>query len=292
MNYRKKYALAGFLFVLPSFVYYLMVFLYPLLLSFFNSFSKVNLLFGTNTFIGFKNYTNLFSRADFIQSIGITFTFVALSVPIILFVDLVMADLLASVKGKWGSFLITLSFLPFLVSMVSAGMIWDWLFDPNLGLVNEVLKVFGILNPPLWLRSPDTALFSTVIITLWTRSPFGILILIGGIKNVSSSLYEAAGLDGASPWQQFIHITFPLINPQLIMVLTLETIFAFRAFDTIYTATGGGPAGSTKTLMIYMIKDLFNQNYGMASALTVMLLLLLFLISLSQQLILSKRIEY
>ncbi len=292
MNVRKKYALAGFLFVLPSFIYYLFIFLYPLGLSFVNSFSKVNFLAGTRLFVGLDNYRSLFLRSDFWQAVGVTGLYVVMTVPLLIVVALWVANALAKFKGRGGLCLTTIVFLPFIVSMVSAGMIWDWLFDPNLGLINSVLRFAGVQNPPSWLRSPDTALWATVVITLWIRSPFSIMILLGGIKTVPESLYEAAELDGVSAVQRFFHITLPLINPQLIMVLTLETIFAFKAFDQIYVATGGGPAGSTKTLMIYMIKDLFNQNYGMASALTVLLLLVLFCISLAQQLFLRKKVEY
>jgi ABC-type sugar transport system permease subunit len=252
----------------------------------------VDILAGSSLFVGLKNYRELFMRSDFLSSVAITLKFVVISVPCIMVFDMIIANLLAGKKGKSGSVLTTLSFLPFMVSMVSAGMIWDWLFDPNLGLVNTVLRFVGMNAAPLWLRSPSTALISVVIITLWIRAPFGILIFIGGIKNVPESLYEAADLDGVTPLQKFFRITLPLINPQMIMVLTLETIFAFKAFDTIYTATGGGPAGSTKTLMIYMISDLFNQTYGMASALTVLLLLVLFGLSLLQQILLRRTVEY
>ena len=175
--------------------------------------------------------------------------------------------------------------------MAAAGMVWDWILDPSLGLMNALLGAVG-LPQPLWLRSPESALYSTLLITLWIRAPFGIMILMGGIQNVSQDLYEAASLDGATPIQKFFRITVPLINPQLIMVLTLETIFAFRAFDQIYTSTGGGPAGATRTLMIYLVKDLFNSDYGMASALTVMMLIVMFAISLIEQTLLKKKVEY
>ncbi|QQO10982.1 carbohydrate ABC transporter permease [Breznakiella homolactica] len=292
MNMKKKYALAGAAFVLPSFLYYLFVFLYPLVLCFFNSFSKVNLLMGTSDFIGMVNYTNLFQRTDFFQSIRVTVLYVVLTVPVLITVALWVANTLSRFTGRFSSLLTTLVFLPFMVSMVSAGMVWDWLFDPNLGLINNILKFFHVVNPPSWLRATNTALISTVIITLWIRSPFSIMILLGGIKNVPGELYEAAELDGVNAFQRFFRITLPLINPQLVMVLTLETIFAFKAFDQIYVATGGGPAGSTKTIMIYLIKDLFNQNYGMASALTVLILVVLFCISLFQQLVLRKKVEF
>jgi ABC-type sugar transport system permease subunit len=176
--------------------------------------------------------------------------------------------------------------------MVSAGMIWDWLMDPNLGLINTVLSFLGVDNLPLWLRGTETALYSAIIINLWIRCPFGILIFIGGVKNIPQSYYEAAMIDGASAIKRFFKITLPLLNPQIIMILTLETIFGFKIFDTIYASTGGGPAGSTKTIMIYLIKDVYQKDYGMASAITVLLVLCLFTISLLQQVFLTKRVEY
>lgn len=292
MTTQNKYKLTGFLFVLPSFLYFLFVFLYPLLLCFVNAFCRVNFLLDTRTFVGLSNFRDLISREAFWQSTGITLKFVVMSVPLLLVVDLFVAYSLSKLRSRWGAFLTTLSFIPFIVSMVSAGIVWDWLMDPNLGLINNVLRAVGVSNPPLWLRAPQSALYSTLPITVWVRAPFGIMILLGGMQNVPASLYEVADLDGVSPIRKFFKITLPLINPQLIMVLTLETIFAFRAFDQIYTSTGGGPAGSTRTIMIYLIKDLFTNNYGLASALTVILILTLFIISLCQQVFLRRTVDY
>lgn len=291
MKTKNKYKLTGFLFVLPSFLYFIFVFLYPLILSFVNSLSKVNLMLGTRDYIGLTNFKNLFSREYFWQSLSITIKFAIMSVPLLIVVDLFVANKLSQIKGIFGNTLQTFSFLPFIVSMTAAGMVWDWILDPTFGIANTLLSALQ-LPTSMWLRSPDSALTSTLLITLWVRAPFGIMILLGGIQNVPKDLYEAAEIDGVKPSQKFFKITLPLINPQLIMVLTLETIFAFRAFDQIYTSTGGGPAGATRTLMIYLIKDLFNSNYGMASALTVLMLIFMFVISLLEQLFLKKKVDY
>lgn len=291
MKTKNKYKLTGFLFVLPSFLYFIFVFLYPLILSFVNSLSKVNLMLGTRNYIGLTNFINLFSREYFWQSLNITLKFAIMSVPLLIVVDLFVANKLSQIKGAFGNTLQTFSFLPFIVSMTAAGMVWDWILDPTFGIANTLLSAFH-LPTSMWLRSPDSALTSTLLITLWVRAPFGIMILLGGIQNVPNDLYEAAEIDGVKPSQRFFKITLPLINPQLIMVLTLETIFAFRAFDQIYTSTGGGPAGATRTLMIYLIKDLFNSNYGMASALTVLMLIFMFVISLLEQAFLKKKVDY
>ena len=292
MKIHSKYALAGALFVLPSFLYYLFIFLYPLILCFMNSFSRVNLLMGTRVFTGLINYTNLFERVDFLKAINRTIVYVVLTVPSLLIITIWVANALARMKTSVSMLLTSLVLLPFMVSMVSAGIIWDWLFDPNLGLINNVLKLFHVAKPPLWLRSPDTALISTVIITLWIRCPFSIMILFGGMINVPAELYEVADLDGIGSIRRFFTITLPLINPQILLVTTLETIFAVRIFDVIYVATADGPAGSTRTIMIYMITELFNTNYGMASAFTVLMLAVLFCISLCQQLLLKRSVEF
>jgi ABC-type sugar transport system permease subunit len=292
MKIQNKYALAGLLFVLPAFVYYLLLFLYPLLYCVINSFNKINIFLGVRTFLGFTNYTNLFKRADFYSAIRITLTYSLITVPMLLITALWISNAIAGIKSEARSILTTIVFLPFMVSMVSAGIVWDWLFEPNLGLINNFLKVIHIANPPLWLRSTNTALISTIIITLWIRSPFSIMILYGGIINVPGELYEAAELEGINSFQRFFRITLPLINPQLLLVLVLETIYTFKAFDQIYVTTAGGPAGSTKTIMIYLIQDLFNQNYGMASALTVLILVVLFTISLIQHLVVQKKVDY
>lgn len=291
MTKRNRYAVVGFLFVLPSLLYYLFVFMGPLLLSFVNAMCRINFLLGTRDFVGFKNYSNLFSRKYFWESLFITLKFAVMSVPMMLVVDLFVANKISQFKGNLNMVLSSMVFIPFIVSMAAAGIVWDWLLDPNLGLVNNVLMALH-LPTSLWLRSPDTALYSTLLITLWIRAPFGIMILLGGISNVPGDLYEAADLDGVNAWQKFWKVTLPLINPQMVMVFTLETIYAFRAFDQIYTSTGGGPGGSTRTLMIYLIKELFNSDYGMASALTVLMLACLFLISLLEQSFLRRKVDY
>jgi ABC-type sugar transport system permease subunit len=287
-----KYSLSGFLFLLPAIIVYIAVFLSPLVLCFYNSFFKINMIGWIRDFRGFTNYTNLFARGDFLQSVLITVQYVLMTVPLEVVIAVWVANTISSMKSRGALVSTTLVFLPFMVSMVAAGIVWNWLFDPALGLVNVMLRGIGMSNLPQWLLSGKTALLSTVIITMWIRLPFGIMILYGGIKGVSPDLYEAADLEGVSPFQRFFHITLPLINPQVVLVITLETIFAFRAFDQIFAATAGGPAGATRTLMIYMIQDLFRTNYGMASALTVLLLVTLFIISIAQQLLLRRTVDY
>jgi multiple sugar transport system permease protein len=289
---QQKYSLVGACFLLPSLVVYLCVFFYPLLLCFFNSFGKVNLMMGSWTFNGLKNYTNLFKRADFIRAVQVTFRYVVMLVPALMVICVWVANMLSQMKPKASSISTTIIFLPFMVAMVSAGIIWEWVFDPNFGIVNTLLQFLGLTNTPGWLLNSETALISTVVITIWIRCPFSIMILYGGMRNVPEELYEAAEIDGVNPFQRFFRLTLPLINPQLVLSLTLDMIFAFRAFDQIYSATMGGPGGATRTVMIYLIVNVFIENYGMASAITVLALLFLFVISVLQQTLLKRVVEY
>ncbi|GHV91097.1 ABC transporter permease [Spirochaetia bacterium] len=292
MKIQHKYSIAGACFLLPSLIVYFCVFFYPLILCFINSFGKVNLILGSWTFNGLKNYTNLFKRADFIRAVQVTFQYVLMLVPTLLVLCLWVANTVSQMKPRASGISTTIIFLPFMVAMVSAGIIWDWVFDPGFGIVNTVLSFLGMTTPPGWLRSSETALLSTVIITIWIRCPFSIMILYGGMRNVPEELYEAAEIDGVNPFQRFFKLTLPLINPQLVLSLTLDMIFAFRAFDQIYSATMGGPGGATRTVMIYLIVNVFIENYGMASAITVLALLFLFVISVLQQALLKRVVEY
>jgi multiple sugar transport system permease protein len=289
---QQKYSVAGVLFLLPSLIVYLCVFFYPLILCFVNSFGRVNLIMGSWSFNGFRNYINLFRREDFIRAVQVTLRYVVMLVPVLLVLCLWVANTVSRMKPKASAVSTTIIFLPFMVAMVSAGIIWGWVFDPAFGITNTVLRFLGMTNPPGWLRSSETALLSTVIITIWIRCPFTIMILYGGMRNVPEELYEAAELEGVNPFQRFFRLTLPLINPQLVLAFTLDMIFAFRAFDQIYSATMGGPGGATRTVMIYLIVNVFIENYGMASAITVLALLSLFVISVLQQTLLKRVVEY
>jgi ABC-type sugar transport system permease subunit len=232
-------------------------------------------------------------RADFILAVKVTVTYVLMLVPALMVICLWVANTVSRMKSKAAGLSTTIIFLPFMVAMVSAGIIWDWVLDPNFGIINALLRTVGVAQPPGWLRVSETALLSAVIISIWIRCPFSIMILYGGMKNVPEELYEAAEIDGINSVQRFFKLTLPLINPQLVLAFTLDMIFAFRAFDQIYAViNGGAPAPAVRTVMVYLISNVFTENYGMASAITVLMLLSLFLISVLQQTLLKRVVEY
>jgi multiple sugar transport system permease protein len=287
-----RYSVHGILFVLPAVVYFLAVFFYPLVLALWNSFNRVNLISKESTWVGLRNYLKLLRSEELGSSVKITVLYVLLTVPATFVLSLLLSVTVAGMRR--GAFLLfsTLFFLPFVTSAVSAGMIWGWVLDPNFGIVNTVLRALGMRRNVLWLRSMKTALVSVAIIAVWMRLGFDILIFTSGLLGISPSYYEAARIEGASEAQRFFLITLPFLNPQMVMVLMLELIFAFRAFGTINVTTEGGPGGATKTLMIYLMKDLFHYDFGAASALTVLVMVFLISISVLQRVFLRRVVQY
>ena len=285
MRTRNKYMLTGFLFVLPSFLYFLFVFLYPLILSFVNSLCRVNLLLNTKQFVGFQNFANLFSREYFWQSLVITLKFAVICVPMMMVVDLFVAERLSRLKGSLGAMLTTLSFLPFIVSMAAAGMVWDWILDPNFGLMNALLGALH-LPQPLWLRSPDSALYSTLLITLWIRAPFGIMILLGGIQNVPTELYEAASIDGVNTWQKFWYVTLPQLKNTTFFILIMLTIQCFKVYDIVYMLAGAG-SGALSEATTVLVYEIYNSAFrywrlGVASAEALVLFAIVLVVTIVQ----------
>ena len=288
-----RYSKYGFFFVLPSFLYFCMVFFYPLVMAFWNSFHHVNILLNTRTWVGLGKFVKLVNHTGFQNSALITFKYVLLIVPSILILSLSLAAIIASFRRKvLVDAVSTIFFLPVVASLVSAGIIWQWIFDPTLGIVNNVLHFMGVRQPPSWLQDPGIALPTVAVIGLWARLGLDIVIFVTAIHSIPPVYYEAADIDGASEMQKFTGITLPLLNPQIVMVSTIELIFAFKAFDQIVVTTSGGPSGATKTVLVYLLKDVFNNDYGAASALTVIILAFLFVISFLQWKFVTSRVEY
>jgi multiple sugar transport system permease protein len=287
-----RYARYGFFFVLPSVLFFGFVFFYPLALAFWNAFRTVNILQGSSDWVGIGKFIKVLGHSGFQRSVLVTCGYVLMVVPALLVFSLALSAIVVSLRQKFfGDVATTIFFLPVVTSLVSAGIIWQWIFDPTLGVVNNLLGALGIQHSLTWLQSPATALPTVAVIGFWVRLGFDLVIFVTAMNGISESYYEAAEIDGASEFQQFVRITLPLLNPQIVMVSTIEFIFAFKAFDQIFVTTRGGPAGATKTVMVFLLKDVFNNDYGAACAITVLLLGFLFTISFIQWRFFSTRVE-
>lgn len=264
---------AAFFFLLPWFLGLLVITLGPMLASLYLSFTKYNLL-QPPVFNGLENFERMFTDERLHASLGVTFTYVLVSVPLQLALALGLAMLLdRGVRGL--SFYRSAFYLPSLIGgSVAIAVLWRTIFGTD-GLFNQGLGIFG-LEGQGWISEPSTALSTLIVLNVWT---FGapMVIFLAGLRQVPASLYEAASVDGASRWRQFFSVTLPLITPIIFFNLVLQIIHAFQAFTQAFVVSGGtgGPADSTLFYSLYLYQRGFGAfDMGYASALAWLLLLI------------------
>lgn len=243
-----------------------------MLASFFLSFTRWD-YFSPISWIGARNYERMLDDELFWTALRVTFTFAAFYVPLSQLISLGVA-LLLSQKIKGVSFFRGIFYLPAILSGTAYVVLWVWLFEPDRGLVNNLLSWLGIKGPR-WLSDPNTALPALVIMSLWGMGS-SLIIYIAGLKNIPPSLYEAAALDGANSVARFFYITIPMLTPTIFFNLVLVLIQTFQSYTTAAVATGGGPLDSTLFYLVYLYRRAFqNQEAGYASALAWILFLII-----------------
>jgi raffinose/stachyose/melibiose transport system permease protein len=274
----------GWLFALPALLMYAIFVLVPLLLTIYYSFFRWNGV-GPMTWVGLKNYLTVLQVPDLIGTIinafwlVVWFSFVPVSL------GLVVANVIHRVAtGRFGAIARTVLFLPQVIPLVAAGIIWGWLLALS-GLVNQILNAVGLgALARAWLGDFDWALPAVGLIGIWVLLGFCTVLLLTGMTKIDASLYESARIDGAGWFREFASVTVPLLRNEIGVCLTVTVIAALAAFDIVYVATGGGPGNATAVpgIQIYILA--FTQRQvGLASALAVMLMLLVILIILPIQ---------
>lgn len=263
-------------FVLPSFIGCVVFIFLPSVISFLLSFSDWNLL-NEIKFVGLKNYSDLFQMAQFWQVFVNTIVY-ALAVTVLgTAIPLVLAAVLNS-KIRNKNFYKTSYFLPFITPMIVIAMIWQWIFDPNIGVLNLVLK-----SNIQWLYDVKTAMIALIIVSVWKLVGYNMVIFLSGFSSISEQVYEAADIDGASKVRTFFNITVPLLTPTIFFVLLITTISSFQVFDLIYLMTQGGPENSTNVLVYWLYKNAFEFfNVGKASAIAYVLFVFIFALTVIQ----------
>lgn len=238
--------------------------------------------FGTEHYIGLDNYIKVFTSTRILGTIGVTALYALLFTPTTVVVALALAMLLTR-KNLWGrGFFRTVFFLPFIVSMAVAAFAWEYLLDPQIGLLNYWLREVGVQLGNV-LQDPTLALPTVVLVAVWKSFGFYMVIFIAGLQEIPGDLYEAARIDGANAWQRFIHVTVPQLSTTLAFVVIFALIAAFQAFDQIYVLTGGGPYRLTQTMVIEIYQDGFKKlDIGLASAISYVLLAITLVLSLIQ----------
>jgi ABC-type sugar transport system permease subunit len=232
-------------------------------------------------FIGAVNYAEALRDPRFWAALGHTAFFNAVSVTLELGLGLVLA--LAMNRATRGRTVIRAAVLvPWAIPTVVSALLWRFIFDDQAGIVNAVLSGVGLIRQPIvWFIHPDLAWVPVIVSDVWKTTPFVALLLLAGLQNIDSSLYEAARIDGASSWQQFRHVTLPLLKPAMLVALVFRTLDSVRVFDLVYVLTGGGPGTSTEPIALYTFNSLLqNLRFGYGSALSVITFVVSFALAL------------
>jgi ABC-type sugar transport system permease subunit len=275
---KSSYRLA-LLFLLPSLFFVSLFTLYPIVESFRLSFYRLILTLPWlgRKMVGWENYSDLWTDPVAIQSLQTTLIFVGVTIPLELLLGLGMALVMNEVfRGR--GLLRAVVLIPWAIPTVVSSQMWRFIFNDRYGLFNFILfggETSRYLAP---LADPHFALAAIIVAEVWKTTPFAGLILLAGLQTIPDELYEAASIDGASPWQKFRHITLPLIRPALLLALLFRTIDALRVFDLVFVMTQGGPADATNVLQFYGYKKTFAEGmvgYGSAIAVAVFLLSLI-----------------
>ncbi|RNI36195.1 sugar ABC transporter permease [Hanamia caeni] len=261
---KSKRSFLPYLLVSPYLLFLVVFIIFPVLFCFFLTFNNWNIIAPMH-FIGLKNYSRLIHDRLFWKAILNTLQFLLLHIPLQLVVSLFLAFLLNK-KIKAGAFFRASFFMPVIVSGVVVTILWQQLLGYDSGIINRTLQSAG-MEKIGWLTNPDIAIYSIALMATWKNVGLYVILFLVGLQTVPVAYYEAAKMEGASEWQQFYHITLPMINPTIFMVVILSTIGGFNLFIEPYIMTGGGPLNSTLSAVLYIYKQAF-QYYNMGYSAT------------------------
>src|SRR5665647_3623093 len=260
----QKKKMLPYLLVSPYLLFVIVFVLFPVLFCFFLTFNKWNIIAPMH-FIGLGNYSHLIHDRLFWKAIGNTLKFLLVHIPLQLVISLFLAQLLNQ-KIRAASFFRASFFMPVIVSGVVVTIMWQQLLGYDSGLINRMLMAFG-MNKVGWLLNPNIAIYSIAVMATWKNVGLYVILFLVGLQTVPTQYYEAAKMEGATRWQQFYHITLPMINPTIFMVVILSTIGGFNLFIEPYIMTGGGPLNTTLSAVLYIYKQAF-QYYNMGYSLS------------------------
>lgn len=279
------------LFVLPAFIPLMVFWIYPILKSLYISFTDWDYMSPTYNFVFLDNFIKLFKDSRFYEALGTTVWFSIGTLFPTIAGGLLFALLFRKTFRGSGFFKFIL-FSPWITPTVAVSIVWTWIFNPDSGLANAVLKFFHL--PALqWINSSDTALLSVIVVTVWKSLGYAMIFYLSALEKVPTELYEANGLDGANAWQRFKDVTLPCISPTTFFLLIVTMVNSLQAYDQIQILTQGGPSGSTRTLL-YMYYQLGFEEYdmGQATAVAIVLIAITVLLSVVQFIISKKWVHY
>ncbi|MBK0330785.1 sugar ABC transporter permease [Brachybacterium sp. MASK1Z-5] len=267
------------LFILPASIGLLVFLVWPLLTGLYYSLTEYSILTPPK-WVGLENYTNMLSDPVFWKSLRVTVLYVVINIGVQTVLALLIAVLMQRLtQNTW---LRSLVLTPYLVSNVVAAIVFLWLLDSQLGIVNLILQGIGF-DPVSFWANEKWVIPTIALVNVWRHMGYTALLLFAGLQSIPEQLYEAARTEGAGEWQLFRRITLPLLRPILALVLIMSIIGSFQVFDTVSVTTQGGPSDASKVLQMYIYENAFGQyQFGYASALSVALLVILMVITFAQ----------
>jgi multiple sugar transport system permease protein len=288
--FHRREAFIGYLFASPWILGFLLLTLVPIVLSFYYSFCRYDVL-RPAMFVGLENYRYLLGSDKFYTAIYNTLYFTAFRVPLVILGSLLLAMLVARPTRTVGV-VRTIYYLPSIISGVALSVIWLWMYNPKYGLVNQALAFFGVPGP-LWLESADWSKEAIILMGIWSLGGGRMIVFIAGLNGIPHHLYESARVDGAGWWSQFRHITIPQLSGVLFLLAIVEVITSFQVFTEAYLMTRGGPLDSTLfyNLQLYF-KAFQDYEMGTASAMAWLLFVGTLLITVILFKVFARRIYY
>ena len=291
VHYSRKENLTGILFVVPALIPLLIFWVIPVVWSGGLSFTDWDMMSENINFMGLKNFASLLRDPKFGDVLWNTLVFaVGSTVPTIV-LGLLVALLMNGARKGTGVYR-TVIFAPYITPMVAVSVVWSWIFEPRVGILNYILGLLGLPGSQ-WTQSSSTAMLSVLIVTVWKGIGWTMIFYMEALRKVPQSLKEAAAIDGANGFQQFWKVTLPMISPTTFFLVIMSSISSLQAYDQIQVLTQGGPAGSTRTLLYYYYQEAFrNFETGKASAVAVVLVLITVALSWAETEISKKTVFY
>lgn len=285
---KRRNTLIGWTFILPNFVGFAGLTLIPVITLFYIAFTNWN-AFGVAEWVGGANFVRLVNDNSFRIALTNTVAYSLMYIPLTLVVSLGLA-LLLNTKLRGIAFFRTAAFFPYITSIVAIAMVWNILFSPEYGPINQILRFIGIADPPGWLTSQTWALPAVALISMWRDAGYYMILFLAGLQTIPRELYEAARMDGANPWQQFWNVTLPGLRPTTFFVTVMMTIGSFKILDLILVLTRGGPGQATLVISQFIYREGFERNsFGYASAAAIVLFLLCISITIVQFVVNKRR---
>lgn len=288
-----KEDLAGYAFIGPMFIGTSILVLFPILASFVLSFTDWNFVSGyaNAKFVGVENFSKLLTNPLFLKGL-LNNIILIVAIPITLILSLALAVIINKYVYLKDLFKV-IYFMPFISSIVAVAVVFQVLFHPTKGPINQLLSAVGVDNPPGWIADVSFALPSVMLIMIWTGIGFNLIIYLAGLQNIPKELYEAAQIDGATAWSQFTKITIPLVSPTTFLLFVTGVISSFKVFDLIIVLTNGGPANSTITPVVYLYQQAFIElKTGYASAISLVMFVIILIITYIQFIGQKKWVNY